>query len=198
MYASVRVEGKLLEFCGGEGGAFPFRVVESNRRSKPFIKLSFQEFRWLAIEMVRFCLSKGDPLWVRTFKVASRCLLLQLRKNARGRFIVFSVFGGSGRSRTVIFPEGSYANGWFALTKILKEFLIYGKHEASPKQRSTSVAFKSRVGRHLSYVNAVRGRVVDSRGSILKGWRCRECGSWDVYTAVLGKEKDSNLGSHNK
>jgi len=45
MYASVRVEGKLLEFYGGEGGALPFRVVKSNRRSRSFIKLSFQEFR---------------------------------------------------------------------------------------------------------------------------------------------------------
>jgi len=94
MYALIRVEGKLLEFCGGKGGAFPFRVVQSNRRSWSFIKLSFQEFRWLAIEMVRFCLSKGDLLWVKNFKGANLCLLL--RKNARGRFIVFSVFGGFG------------------------------------------------------------------------------------------------------
>jgi len=126
MYASVRVEGKLLEFCGGEGGAFPFRVIESNRRSRYFIKLNIQEFRWLAIEMVRLCSFKGDPLWVRTFRGANRCLLLQLRKNARGRFLVFSVLGGSGRSRTVIFPEGSFADGWFAVSKTLKEFLIYG------------------------------------------------------------------------
>jgi len=95
MYALVRVEGKL-EFCGGEGGAFPFRVVESNRRSRSFIELSFQEFTWLAIAMVHFCLSKGCPLWVRAFKGATRCLLPQLRKKAKGRFIVFSVFRGSG------------------------------------------------------------------------------------------------------
>jgi len=50
MYASVRVEGKLFELFGGEGGNFPFRVVESNRR-RSFIKLSFQEYRWLAIGM---------------------------------------------------------------------------------------------------------------------------------------------------
>jgi len=143
-------------------------VVEFNRRSRSFIKLSFQEFRWLAIEIVHFCSSKGDPLWVRTFKGANWCLLLQLRKNARGRFIVFSVFWGSGRSRTVIFPEGSSADGWFARTKILKEFLIYGNHEASPMQRSTSVAFKSRVGCHLSYANAIRGKLIDPRSSILK------------------------------
>ena len=56
-----------------------------------------------------------------------------------------------------------------AMTKILKESLIYGNHEDSPKQRSTSVAFKSRVGHHLSYANAVQGRVVDSRSPVLKG-----------------------------
>jgi len=42
-----------------------------------------------------------------------------------------------------------------------KRSLIYGNHEASPKQMSISVAFKSRVGRHLSYANAVRGRLID-------------------------------------
>jgi len=62
MYASVRVKGKFLEFFGGEEGVFPFRVVESNRRSKSFIKLSIREYRWLAIEMVRFSSSKGEPL----------------------------------------------------------------------------------------------------------------------------------------
>jgi len=131
-YASVRVEGKFLEFFGGEGGAFSFRVVESSRRSRAFIKLSIQEYRWLAVEMVRFCSSKGEHLWVITFKGTNRCLLLQLSKNVSGRFIVFSLIGGFGQSRTIIFPEGSNADGWFALTKILKEFLIYGNLEASP------------------------------------------------------------------
>ena len=116
MYASVRVEGKFLEFLGCEGGAFPFRVVASNRRSRSFIKVSIQEYKWLAIEMVRFCSSKGEPLWARTL-VANQCLLLQLSNNVRGRFIVFSLFGGYGRSRIVIFSEGSDIDGWFALTK---------------------------------------------------------------------------------
>jgi len=40
MYASVRVEGKFLEFFGGEGGAFLFRVMESRRSRRAFIKLS--------------------------------------------------------------------------------------------------------------------------------------------------------------
>ena len=63
----------------------------------------------MAIEMVWFYSSKGDPLWVRTFKGANQCLLLQLRKSGRGRFIVFFFFfGGSSRARTAIFSEGSY------------------------------------------------------------------------------------------
>jgi len=61
MYASVIVEGKFLKFFGGEGGAFLFRVVESSRRRRAFIKLSIQD-RWLAVEMVRFYSSKGEPL----------------------------------------------------------------------------------------------------------------------------------------
>lgn len=89
MYASVRVEGKFLEFFGGEQGAFPFRVVESRRQSTSLIKLRVQGYRWLAIETVRFCSSKGEPSWVRTYKGANRCLLLQLRKNSKGRFIIF-------------------------------------------------------------------------------------------------------------
>jgi len=143
MYASLRVEGKFLELLGGEGGAFPYRVMESTRRSRAFIKLSSQEYRWLAVEMVQFCFSKGEPIWVRTLKGANRCLLLKLRQNARGRFIVFSLIGGIGRSRTLIFPEGSKADGWFALTKLLKESLISGNSEASYKQWTRPVVRKS-------------------------------------------------------
>jgi len=68
-----------MEVFGG-GGAFPFKVVESSRRSRSFIKSSIQEYRRLAIEMVHFWYSKGEPLWVRTFNGANRCLLLELRR----------------------------------------------------------------------------------------------------------------------
>lgn len=67
-------------------------------------------------------------------------------------------------------------DGWFALTKILKESLIYGRHKVSPKHMSGPVAFQSRAGHHLSYANTVRGRMGDSQSSLLKGWRCRKCG----------------------
>jgi len=77
----------IIDLAGGEGGAFPFRVMESSRRRRAFIKLSSQEYRWLAVEIVRSCSSKGEPIWVRTLKGANRSLLLQLRQNARGRFI---------------------------------------------------------------------------------------------------------------
>jgi len=53
--------------------------------------------------------------------------------------------------------------GWFDLTKILKESLSYGNHQASPKQLYRPVAFKSRVGRNLNYANAIRGRLSDSQ-----------------------------------
>ena len=53
--------------------------------------------------MLLFCnfSAKGDPLWVRTFKVGDGCLLLQLRKTFRGRFIFFSRFASSGKSGVV-------------------------------------------------------------------------------------------------
>ena len=35
------------------------------------------------------------------------------------------------------------------------------------------------------------GRVGKSKSSILKGWRCRDCGSWDVYAAVVGEHRGS-------
>ena len=177
MYASVRVEGKFLEFFGGEGGQYPFRVMESSSRRRSFIKLRSQEYSWLADELARFCYSKGEPIWVKTFRGANRCLLLQLRQNARGRFIVFSLIGSIGRSGTIIFPEGSKADGWFALTKLLRESLFVGKGEAPYKQWKRPVFRRSRAGNSISYAEAMRGRVSDPQNSYLKGWRCRQCGS---------------------
>ena len=61
---------------------------------------------------------------------------------------------------------------------------------------SRPVTFKSIVGRHLSFANAVRGRMSDSHSSVMKGWRCRECGSWDVYGATLGAESNYVIHKH--
>ena len=160
MYASVRAEGKFLEVVGGGGGPFPFKIAESSRRKRSFVRLSFQEFRWLAVQMVRFCFSKGESLWVRTFRWGNRCVLLQLRRNGNGRFIVFSLLGDGGQSRTVIFPEGTKADGWFGVSKILKEFLIGGHKKSFPSSMAVRPRARLSVGGKKSFVNAVKGRGV--------------------------------------
>jgi len=185
--ASVRVEGKFLEVVGGGGGPFPFKIAESSRRKRFFIRLSFQEFCWLAVQMVRFCFSKGEPLWVRTFRWGNRCLLLQLRKNGNDRFIVFSLLGDGGQSRTVIFPEGAKANGWFGVSKILKEILIEGHKRSSPPSMAARPRSRLSVGRTKYFANAVKGQLGGSLDSQLMRWRCRACGSWDVSAAVIGE-----------
>ena len=66
MVDSVCVEVKTFEVVRG-GGVFPFRITEFSRRRRFFVSLTI-EFRWLAVELVHFCSSKGDPFWVRTFR----------------------------------------------------------------------------------------------------------------------------------
>ena len=68
MFGFVCVEGKIFEFSGVDGGVFPFRVTEFNRRKRFFVKLSLEEFPQWAVKWVRFCYSKGDRLWVKTFR----------------------------------------------------------------------------------------------------------------------------------
>jgi len=46
---------------------------------------------------------------VENFQVGSEHLLLQLRKNSKGRFVVLSLLGNGGRARSVIFPERAKA-----------------------------------------------------------------------------------------
>ena len=96
--------------------------------------------------MVRFCSSKGDPLWVRTFQDSNCCLLLQLRKHFKRQFIVLSQFRSSCQSRTIIFPEGDKADGWFRVTKIMKDSLINGYKMASTHHKSGPVDFNCREG----------------------------------------------------
>ena len=68
MFGSVCVEGKKFQFSGGGGGAFPFRLTELSRRKRFFVSLCLEELHWLSVEWVRFCPSKDDPLWVKTFR----------------------------------------------------------------------------------------------------------------------------------
>jgi len=142
--------------------------------------------------MVRFYFSKGKPLSVKTFRWDDRCLLLRLRKNSKGRFIVLSLLDNGGQSRTVIFPDGAEAEGWFGVTKILKETLIEGHKKPSPPPRNASSPSRFLVGRNRSFANVVRGRLACSPGSHLMGWKCRACGSWDVFAAVFGEEQDGS------
>jgi len=134
--------------------------------------------------MVHFCFSEGEPLWVRTFRWGNRCLLLQLRKNGNVRFIVFSLLGDGGQSRTVIFPEGMKADGWFGVSKVLKEFLIEGHKKSSPSSMAARPCSRLSVGRKNSFANAVKGQVGGSLDSQLRGgdvaWLlgCFCCSDW--------------------
>ena len=68
MFGSVCVEGKKFQLSGGGGGAFPFKLTELSRRKRFCVSLCLEELRWLSVEWVRFCSSKGDPIWVKTFR----------------------------------------------------------------------------------------------------------------------------------
>jgi len=187
MSASVRVEGKLFEVSGEKGAVLPFGVAEVSKRRVFVINLQMDEFRWLVREMVRFCPSKGEPLWVRTFRDSNHCLLLQLRKNKRGRYIVLSQLSYSG-SQELLF---SRADGWFGVTKLLKETLIGASSSNFAKSKEASKAAGGFSSKPMSYANVVRGATSAVLAGQLKGWRCRSCGSWDVYASVLGDERVS-------
>jgi len=60
---------------------------------------------------------------------------------------------------------------------------------------SKPLLFNSGVGRHLFYASVVHDTMSDIQSSLLKGWRCGECGSWDVYATILGEE-ESNYVVH--
>jgi len=100
--------------------------------------------------MVRFCFSKGEPLWLQTFRWGHRGLLLQLGKYSKGRFIVLSLLGNGGQVRTVVFPESAKAKGWFGVIKILKETFIEGHKKPSPPPRNASIPSRFSVSRDCS------------------------------------------------
>ena len=121
---------------------------------------------------MHFCFAKGDPLRVRTFTMGNGCLLLQLRKSTRGRFIVFSRFAHSRKSRTIIFPWGPYADGWFGVTKLLKKMLISGYIKGRTLPCVTTTSMRSSVNRRSSYSNVVRDDFNGARSNQLMVWRC--------------------------
>jgi len=87
----------------------------------------------------------------------------------------------------VIFPEGAKAEGGFKVTKILKETLIEGHKKPPPPPRKASFPSRVPVSRDRSFANVVRGHPGSSPNSPLMGWKCRDCGSWDVCAAVIGE-----------
>ena len=44
--------------------------------------------------------------------------------------------------------------------------------------------------RKISFANAVRGQLGGSLYSQLMGWKCRACGPWDVFVAVISEVQD--------
>ena len=48
---------------------------------------------------------------------------------------------------------------------------------------------------NLSFADALRGSVGKPDRSFLKGWRYRDCGSWDVYAVVIGESNGSDKDS---
>ena len=81
----------------------------------------------------------------------------------------------------MIFPEGAKAYGWFGVTKILKETLIEGHKKPSPPPRNASIPSGFSVTRDRSFANVVRDHLGGSPNSPLMGWKCRDCGSCDVF-----------------
>ena len=125
MSARLRVDGKSFEFCGLEGGCFPFTVSEMSSRRTFFIRLAGDKFRWLATELVQFCSSEGDPFWMRSYKEGNGYLLLQLKRK-KGVDSLSFLFANFGKSRTIIFPARPKAEVWFGVTKTLKGMLVLG------------------------------------------------------------------------
>jgi len=119
--------------------------------------------------------------------------MLQLRKSSKSRFIIFSLLGNGGRARTIILLEGAKVEGWFGVTKILKESEIgVGGHENhSPIPRGTPFPSRVAEGRDRSAANVVRGRLGGPHDSQW-GWKCRACGSWDVFAAMIGEDQDGD------
>jgi len=88
----------------------------------------------------------------------------------------------------VIFPEAAKAEGCFGVTNILKETLIEGHKKPSPPLRNASIPSRLPVRRDRSFANVVRGHLGGSCNSPLIGWKCRDCGSWDVCATVISEE----------
>ena len=95
-------------------------------------------------------------------------MLLQVRKNKR-KVHCFSQLSYSSRPRTIILPEGPKANGWFGVSKLLKETLIAASNSSFAKSKEASNAARSFTNRQVSYANVVRGANGGEHCGQLKG-----------------------------
>ena len=93
---------------------------------------------------------------------------------------MLSNFTNSGQSRSIIFLEGPYADGWFAIAKILKKVLIEANKSLLRKTHLAPRTCTWKVSGQPNFADFVRGGTENSKSSALKGWRCRNCGSWDA------------------
>jgi len=69
----------------------------------------------------------------------------------------------------VIFPDGTNAEGWFGVTKILEETLIECHKKPSPPPRNASIPSRFPASRDRSFANVVRGHLGGSPNSPLMG-----------------------------
>ena len=77
--------------------------------------------------------------------------------------------------------RGTKVDGWFGVSKLLKETLIGASNSSFAKAKEVSTAARSFSNRPVSYANIVRGTNGGENYGQLRGWRCRACGSWDIY-----------------
>jgi len=76
------------------------------------------------------------------------------------------------------------------VTKILKETLIEGHKKPCAPPRNASIPSRFPVSTERSFANVVQRHPGGSPNSPLMGWKCRDCGSWDVCAAVIGEEQN--------
>ena len=67
--------------------------------------------------------------------------------------------------------------------------MIGASNSSFAKAKEVSTAARSFSNRPVSYANIVRGTNGGENYGQLRGWRCRACGSWDIYAAILGDVK---------
>ena len=87
------------------------------------------------------------------------------RRSLCNHCLFLSQLSYSSKPRTIIFPEGPKADGWFGVTKLLKETLIGASGSAFAKSKEASKAVRGYTSKPMSYANVVRG----ATGGVLSG-----------------------------